>query len=224
MSNKPTPITRRAKSSGTTLRRVSIIVVVILLGIAASAFGWHVYQTQAIAADKARFVQAEKDVAEVSRAIIAATGAPLKVESTKTCVRPHMKFNNGPLSCDVDQSLFYEVQDPNVANGRFMSVSQIVRSKMFHKSTTYPSEARKGSEPLESSPTNEQTTREDYQKIIETYQDDKADISCHAVYEFYNSASPPYPEYEVQTKSTYLLGISVNCGDSAKSQYYPMAY
>ncbi len=199
---------------------LTAIVLVFLFG-ALAAIGTHVVHARAIREDRERFVIAEKDVADLSRQILGVTPQPLKVSTEKTCTKPNLELNNGPLSCDINDTFFYNINNESDANDNFRSISEMITLKWPRSSTKYSSNILNTNR-FQSIPTSNYSQKNDYQQIYQTYSAHIRGMICTAVYDFYPGSEPPFSNYINNSASKFLLAVSLDCGDYAKAQYFPL--
>jgi hypothetical protein len=195
-------------------RRKGVWIILLLAIIGLTAATIYTTQQRALAADKARFVQAEKDVDDISARIIAATGQPLKVDKRKYCSRPNLKFEEGQLSCDIEIIHFYAVADHTQASGL-----RGIIEKISPINTSTQSDANKKQftrDVIEYSANNL-----NYQKFILSFNTTK-NFPCKQVEALFRSQYPPYPEYDIQTDSPYIFASRTSCSKSSSDTYYPM--
>ncbi|HEX8182917.1 MAG TPA: hypothetical protein VF575_04945 [Candidatus Saccharimonadales bacterium] len=218
---KISPVSSRSqplhKSNSISLKRLVIVVFVILVTLAGLAAGWQAHREKAVAADKARFAQAEQDISRISQNIITTLGEPLRVDNSKFCSKPRMKYETGPLSCNVSQTIFYPANNPQDANTIMSNSSVLLDSKWTRVQSSIGGERKQFS-------TSDTVSNPmlNYQKIIQKYYNENVNIACDIVYGFYMASLPPDPAFAVKSNSDYSVVLNLSCNDKAEAEYYPL--
>lgn len=217
--------TSQSKTSPTDRRKICgiprkvfplLILLILALAIGGTLYGLRVKHDHAIAADKARFAQAEKEVAELSRSIISTVGEPLKTTHKNFCSRPNLKFEKGPLSCDVDSTLFYKVVNEGGANEIYKQVSTVVTQKWSEIASVNTKQATSFTSLNPADDTSK------YQQILKKYETNDFSYGCRVNYVLYQGSKPPYLNYPLSETSEYVLAVKTGCGDMALAQFYPL--
>lgn len=219
----PRPSQSNRRLSRSFLRRYWPLTTLVLL-IALSllvVYGLHVYHDRAIRDDKARFTQAEKDVDSLSRQIADATGPPLKTTTIRFCSKPSLKFENGPLSCNIDADSYYAVQNELDATTIFQQVSPIAQNK-WHRTHVQSSNSLADSHQFGVLNMNDYVYNRDYRQIFEDYNSKNVNMNCKITYSFYKASEPPFTGLLRSDSIPAILAVSLSCGDHAKAQYFPM--
>ena len=194
-----------------------IIVAALLIVVTSALVAWKIYHNHQVAADKARFAQAERDISDLSRQIVAAAGQPAKTESDKYCSRPNLKLDKGPLSCDVEWVGFYPVATPEAATALFNSAKATSSSKW--RPMTFRS-LDNASDTTFDAIAPDTGQKDNYLRIIGRTRVN--DMECSQLGLFYRSDELPFDGYLADSSSEYVLALVLSCGDYAKIQHYPM--
>ncbi|GEM_PF-1846507 len=211
----------RVKHGFVRAHRLVSFIFILAIVVAATGYGLYVHNQHALKADKARFLQAESDISSLSKEIIAVTGQPLKVDNKKFCSRPHLTYERGPLSCDVDVTYFFSVDDESQATLMYNNVNTILQATWLRSSIKF-SGTKANSTVFQTIDSKNYVATTDYQQIYEFYNLENKDLQCNAVYNFYLAESAPYPEYVKSDVSKYILAVRLSCSDYAKQEYYPL--
>ena len=220
VQSKPLQSTRPSRPGG--LPRFWPVLVVGLLVIvgAATYYGLQIRNERALAADKARFVQAEKDVEELSGQIVSVVGEPLKMSEKKFCSRPSVKIGDSPLSCDITKDLFYGVQDEAQATKIYKDVGAVLQKKWQFQEARSTDNLRdtKQFSPID---TNSYIYDLNQQRVFEDYKNENK-VDCSGVYTYYKAAEPPFNEYAQTSQFPFIIAVDISCGDYSKAAYYPI--
>jgi hypothetical protein len=197
---------------------IPVIFLAIVVVVAGLLTGWKLYNIHQVAADKARFAQAEKDIDELSKAVIAQVGVPASSRSEKFCSRPHMEFEKGPLSCDIDNTFMFGIESVDEASNILSKITNISTNKWKFIENAFSINS--------GSSDNFAQFDTDYIRSISYQQKNKKYISstnmqCTESFMLYKSTEPPYGSYAVDT-SSLTLKASLSCGDYAKIEHYPL--
>ena len=212
--------------SSRTIRRskllwtAAVLSVVVLGGFSAAAVLRYQHD-QAIAAERIRFEQADKDVQKVAQAIIAATGQPYKIQENKSCSRPSTKFEEAILFCNTSRTLFYSVRDVGAVVSLHEKINSSIKNiwqiKEIEVSDNISS--LKEFRALDLANYDKLTS---HQLINSKYFNDRAKIDCSASSLFYWTSVPPFEEYDLGQDVPYALSMDVSCGDKASMPYFPL--
>ena len=186
----------------------AIIVVIIFVIIALKLI-----HNKQIRDDRARFTAAEQEVNLIAQKIVAVNGKPLKSEITKSCSRPNLKFETGPLSCDISLSEIRAVSDNYSANNYVTTAKDLINDLM----KPVNNEGNQAFTDLKV----QDYIKEDYHQIQEDYVSVKG-LNCKYTADFYLGSVPPFSDLKVEYGSKYGMYSNLNCSDFSKAQYYLM--
>ena len=191
----------------------------MLLAVGSLA-AWTIYQGQQVAADKARFAQAERDIDDLSKQVVASVGAPVKTDSEKYCSRPNTELNDGPLSCSVYWNGYYEVDSALSATQIFVKITSLLKVQA-QLSDLKSSNNLNSTENFKELEQNNYLHLRDYQRIYGKIVL-KNSMDCNAANVLYKATEPPYSDFYRESTSKYLLAIHIGCDGYAKTEHYPM--
>ncbi|PJE65372.1 hypothetical protein COU91_02030 [Candidatus Saccharibacteria bacterium CG10_big_fil_rev_8_21_14_0_10_47_8] len=176
------------------------LAVLVLLG--GSFFA---YQNYAKWQDKHKFEQAQTSINELYSEIVAKVGQPDNYKKTNSCSRPNLKFEQGPLSCNVGVDILYGVDNIQAATNIFSTIQNgiVKESSSFVR---IADSKDKGSLPSS-------TVSSD------NYKDSKSGMECTIKYA-YDSPFDTFLTLNKESTSKPLF-ISIGCYASAKKGYYP---
>jgi hypothetical protein len=214
------PLPRKTSRHGKTFWVAVALLGLIIAGIAVAAV-WHYENEKAIAADRARFEQADKDVKAVAASIRSAL-PPEKENLIEECTHQSREFQTEPIVCSVKQKLFYganQISDINQLvkdiDGVLMSHSRQFEYKgMGQKPIGFTSSNQLSfmSTPASSSA----------DVLSQLYTDKTSGLTCPLSYEIYNSATPPITSnYSVSAKPLSIM-LTFLCSGSVRSAVYPI--
>lgn len=187
------------------------ITGVIILAGAATFVILHDRNQKAIAADRARFEQADRDLSNLNEKV-QIIRKPTSSLTKKSCSMPHLEYANGQLSCDISFINIYEAADITEVNDDFSSIAKVINSEKSLKH-------------LDNSATATFTDLLDVnhsQRIVFEYDNKVSNIKCAASYFLYSPNKPPFSELAIETRDKYAVGQRLNCGSPAKQPYYPL--
>lgn len=211
--SSPTPPTATVPHRKPWLLIIFASLVVLVVGF---LFGWQWYQGNLVAADKARFAQAERDIDDLSRQIVAATGQPAKVETEKYCSRPNIKFEEGPLSCDIHWYGYYEIGDAAQATTLYKQAREVFTKK-------WPTNTYTGTEKFSELDANETAYGGDNQTSRGAVRLQNG-LTCSNWNAFYVGTNEYFKDLYNTASSSYVLVVEVSCGDKAKIEHFPMKF
>lgn len=183
---------------------------------------WHYENNRAIAADRARFVQADKDVKTIAAAIKSAV-PPEKESISEECTHQSREFETEPTVCRTVSESFYGVNNVNQVNDTFYRYNVALKSRQDLFKFKDVTETPMGTEQT-SNPSFVQVPSPGKSEVVsEIYTDNASGLSCSLVHELYNSDSPPdyYSQYSSKINKLTLI-TSFDCGGSAKVAHYPL--
>lgn len=174
----------------------------------------------AIAADRARFERAEKEVEAVSDAIIAAAGQPYAVKEDQSCSRRSTKWEESPPSCSVFKYLFYPVSTIEFAN-QLLDLQRIRTKKIWQTNVINSSTDRQALKNFHEDQMEESVSNRG-QSILEKYTSSNQNLECSVSNRLYVATlPPPYEEYPIIQNSNYVSSIYISCKGIAKLILYP---
>lgn len=197
------------------------VILLILAGLGYAAYLQY-QEKRTIAADKIRFAQAERDIAEISTEIQKVTKKPIKVENRKSCTRPSVKIEEAQLSCTASADLFYEITDEMEAS----NLRQMLRA-MLSQEIAYLQEKSTSSSGIEER--FEKIDTAQYQKLTgyghinDKYINTSSRMDCSLNYILYKASAPPYSDYVYDDKKELILLASADCNDKSSVLVYPMS-
>ncbi|MFA5004434.1 MAG: hypothetical protein WC498_04130 [Candidatus Saccharimonadales bacterium] len=110
---KPNP--KPKKHTKNNKKRVFLTILVVLVAFVGAlsirAYVHNVQTNKQFAADKIRFANTEKDMADAYNAIVKAVGQPYDANVTKICAYGALKYARGPLGCMITYGFAYSVND-----------------------------------------------------------------------------------------------------------------
>ena len=218
MRNPRSSATDRPTKRLMTGRRKGVWIILLLAIIGLTAATIYTTQQRALAADKARFVQAEKDVDDISARIIAATGQPLKVDKRKYCSRPNLKFEEGRLSCYIIKDFFYGVASHVGASVLQVKIKSIASEKWKYSHSNYSDFSSR----LNLLFTKTETTEPKSLKLIETYRATESKMDCSVIYNVYDKKSSLQNKSIVTTSEEFIVASSLLCSDYTKQASYTL--
>lgn len=182
------------------------------------------YQNEkAAAVERARFVQADKDVQKITDAITSVLNEPIQASADRYCGRRSTKYEQAPLVCRTIITAFYITPDIQTANSLVGKVERTVDDY-------WRVEALTASSNLNGSRTFREFDKESYdpltgfQSLSGKYKNELADMECGLSSILYKSNSPPFSSYLMNELSPYTLAISVSCSDKSKVEAYTVRY
>jgi hypothetical protein len=223
----PAPKNKRQKKTITRpiWRRKLFWIVAVVLLIGAGVVTPIVFERQkekAIAADRLRFEQADKDVKEVADAIVAAVGQPLKTSESKSCSRRSTKWEKAPLSCITSKYIFFEVSDSSNATVQLSKIKPIVSMIWQLEHSQYTNNLN-GDQLFKGLPVSQYDSLTSHQTITYVYHNNLADIECSVSNAFYMSSKPPYNEYAVNSRTDLALAIGIKCKGTTNYVVYNLS-
>lgn len=193
-----------------------IIVAALLIVVTSALVAWKIYHNHQVATDKARFAQAERDISDLSRQIVAAAGQPAKTESDKYCSRPNLKLDKGPLSCDVMEIYYFSVNDASEGTQKLTDITKPINLKWRLVKSSSSNNSGDG----DAFVGLDYSSKTPYQQKNKYYQMFDG-MECVSSYYLYDRDTLPSPD-SYYTESGLVLGLILSCGDYAKIQHYPM--
>ncbi len=191
-----------------------LISILLVLGGGGYAYRQHVLRT-----DKARFVQAEADIAELTKQITDSVGTPLKTQTEKFCSRPNLKFKEGQLSCNVESIVYNAIENEQEATAYHSKISTLVQQKWHRDDISYS--LNMGFEHnYMVIPSDNYLFNRDYQRITELFTNDRSNLKCSSTSTYYKSTSPPSSDYLVINNLAATMMIRIDCSDLTKSLLY----
>jgi len=217
----PSPAKSKKLSKSFPKRHWLLLVFgLVILGGLTVFFGLQIRTDRTIAADKARFAQAEKDIYDISAEIVATVGEPVKVTKDKSCSRPNLKFEDGPLSCAVSIISYHGIDSVSEATNRFKDISSTIQNG-WTLSETEVSNNISGNRKYEFEElVLDYEPLRDSQQIFEKYDSHIKSMRCVSSYNLYPSGLPPYGNYFKNTNTTLALAHSIGCSGSSSRSIY----
>src|SRR4051812_35229942 len=101
-------------------RRKSFLVLLVAFlvvgGVLVTSAVLHMQNTKAIAADRARFEQVDKDLEAVNQNISSEIGLPSKHLKDRNCSQPFQEVGVAPITCRVTSDFYYITENLQQAN------------------------------------------------------------------------------------------------------------
>jgi hypothetical protein len=182
------------------------ITVTIVLVLIAGLWGYHAVAKWQ---NKRQFEHARASIDQLYSDIVANVGKPDNHKRTDICSRPNMKFEQGPLSCDVDLSFIYGVENEPEALDKMHKIQNVINSHKDFNSQGAVSKL------ISSSSIGSNL----YQGARDTYKYE--DLDCVVVFT-YDTPSETYLEL-TNSLSKKTFYISIGCGGYARSEVFPLA-
>jgi hypothetical protein len=153
--------------------------------------------------DKEKFEQARTSLDKVYADIVATVGSPDNFETNSSCSRPNQEFGQGPLSCVVQTSFVYGVNDLKAA-GDLMQKTQ----STLDKSSDFKNKIKGAGMP--DTLLNSSSQSDSYEV---------AGIKCSVKYVY---DIPRETFLKIKDSSQKTFQVSLGCPDSAKAEYFPL--
>jgi len=184
---------------------------------AAAFFIWHYENNRAIAADRARFEQADKDVKTIAAAIKSVV-PPEKEDLSEECTHQSREFEAEPIVCDTKYKVRYgtnNVPDASSVQQRYEEVLNHYQQILKFKSTV---ETPSGNDSFMAMPTAGNS-----EVLSKIYIDRVSGLSCTQTYELFSSSAPP-SYYAVYQDLAYALNlvVTIDCGGTARAAYFSL--
>ncbi len=145
--------------------------------------------------EKQRFESAAVELEKLSQEIQTKFGSAAAVRKIKFCDRPNLKFQKGPLSCDVTYELDY-------------ALSAAESNQLINRSAEIgPGQLRKGYAHMEGTQFIAEYSKQ--QAIFQDYKSIEG-LKCTLAYIFANK------------DTSTVLTLSISCGEPARSKHYPL--
>lgn len=184
-----------------------MLAVVVLAVAVTGALRYN--EQRAAAADKARFLQADRDVARIADDIIAAVGQPQKITTERSCSRPSVKFEEAPLFCSTDRSIYFGVSSINEANEIHEKSSRVLgESKLVNFGVN-----ELGREQYDRS--------SDYKIAKLDFKSAEMNMQCSLSSVYYFSDLPPF-DYPQIGESEFSVSVTASCSDVAEAEHFPV--
>lgn len=175
-----------------------LAVAVVILGVATYIF--------LIQREKTQFAQAEKEIDALYAQVVEKVGKPDQERKEKTCDRPNLKFEKGPLSCSVSKSLLFENKDFKQSNEFMEKISTLGNEQLRIGSV-----ASQGLNFTE-------VPRRNYDQVFFQNFSSETNLSCGFSFVY---PAKEQDEFNTNPAST-AFEVSFDCGGSAMMEYFPV--
>lgn len=175
---------------------------ILLLVLVFAFFGFQLFRQWQ---QKQNFNKAEKSLDTLATQIEQTIGKADEVKKTKSCDRPNLKFEKGPLSCDVQVSLLYADSGLEESNQFMISLSRKQVTKLRIGSG--------GSTDLVFLPKNSISGSQSFYQATSNI----SGLSCGYSYKYPSGIS----QEDSNTPEKGFL-VSISCGGPAVYQFYPL--
>lgn len=155
--------------------------------------------------EKAQFNQAEKEIDALYAQIVEKVGKPDQEKKEKSCDRPNLKFDKGPLSCFVGKYLLYE--------NKSASTSTEILNRIFSLGT---GSLRHGSAAATGASFSDSVKIAGDQRFFQDLAT-QSSLSCNFSYTY-----PSIEQDEFIASSPSALVIGISCYRPALLEYFPL--
>jgi len=186
---------------------VSLIIGGVVVSLANSAEQRNQRAEARFAADKARFTQVEADMDEAYAAIVAAVGAPVREESSKSCSHVALKFEEGQLNCGVGRTFIYGVANFGDAFANYLKMREIVEALSSFTLVTSSVDSS-----FDAQSVNERGTAVNF--------DGLEGVACRLRFRTHNPAMEP--DYR-DVKTVLAVEYGLSCLQDMERPIYPLA-
>ena len=173
------------------------LVALVVLGVAG--------REVLIYRQKAEFGKAEKEIDALYAQIVEKVGKPDQEKKEKSCNRPNLKFEKGPLSCFVASYLLYENKNLEQSNNLMVEISSL------------------GNQPLRIGSVSSQANaftyppRRNGDQVFFQSLGTKTPLSCTFSYVY---PAKEQDEFKLNSETGFEIGI--DCGGPAILEYFPV--
>ena len=182
--------------------KIKKILIYGVLAVAAIGAGTYIFLIQR---EKAQFNQAEKEIDALFAQIIEKVGKPDQEKKEKSCDRPNLKFDKGPLSCSIDRYLLFSNKDASSATEILKKVSVLGNGNL-----------RLGSAATTGVAFSDNIQRSGDQRFFQNLESHTT-LSCNLSYTY------PADEQNIFTvNSQGAIIIGLGCYSSAMVEHYPL--
>lgn len=201
-------VKRKTKNKKTWLTNPKNRPHIFLVALIFLGGGFFAYQSYAKWQDKNKFKQAQASINELYSEIVAKVGQPDNYQKTNSCSRPNLKFEQGPLSCDVDIDFIFGVKNESEALNLFKNIQNTIKAR----SDLFVQDGR-----LETNIPSVLVASDIYRIARDEYKS-SGGVRCVAVYT-YNTPSETYLKLTKDIgKQTFY--VTIGCNGNAKYEYY----
>lgn len=193
----------------TSKKQKKVLVYLLTIGVPLLVLGIIFYRNYSVAVDKRRFEQARESIDKLYAEIEASVGKPNISEKKENCSRPSLKFEKGPLSCDVSVDFSFSTRNINDANNLMISIVSIINASNYIKIDSSSSLVT-----LLFSNRLDQGANE---RRSQNFQEKKSSMNCSITYRYL------IPSEEIQNTNMATLSISLGCHAKSRAKHYPMS-
>lgn len=181
------------------LKAYALLAIVLL-----ASLGWLGYRQLQINAERSRFMEAKSDLHAIAQQIVAAAGVPSSWQAKQTCGYTNAVYGQGARYCDVDEYLFYDTASFQEAGAFAHMIEEVVKKSSQVRS--YAVDVNSGNEVIQSD-----------SFVLSVFK------QC-GIEQVYMQADQDYGAKYPKLLHSMNMGISIdlNCGGSAKSEYFPI--
>lgn len=200
---------KRSNNQGSILV-IGLILLAALLLISGVFLYKHQQNNKAIAAERAQYAQAEKDMDALVAQITAKFGKPDNSKKVKSCGYTSVEFGRGDRYCGISIAIAYPILSREAATQLSEEISSHIKSSStFEYGSSSKALANTSITPIELK--------------SESFRD-RDGLDCGASYT-YSLASDSAAAYAgIRSKAAQTLSLSMSCGSRpAKSAYYPIS-
>jgi len=186
-------------------------VLFILTILVFAILGFLLYEKIALYENRRNFQQARLAIDSVYADIVRQIGQPDNHKRIDNCTRRYMEFTGyGDITCHVDDSLIYGVQDKDQAQDMYKKIQKIIglSSNRFKLSGS-----------LSGSITDGFAVNAPYHSASDSY--DFSGLKCTANY-VYNT--PSETSLKINDREKTPFEVTFGCFGSAKALFFPLAY
>lgn len=186
----------------------SLIVLTILVLAGLASYGvWRYENSRAIAADRARFEQADKDVQAVAAAIQKAY-PPQKQTYSKSCQYGSHEFEQPPITCSVMFRAGYIVNDSNQANQLRMSMERLLSDE--GSASNFNKDSMTNNPPAQFKPLS--ATNGADEGMSEAYKDKGSNLDCTISYDYFKTSNAPiFMRSLIVPQSSQTVALTIEC-------------
>lgn len=197
-------------------RRKSVWIAALLLVIAAAPAVWHVHDQRAVAADRARFQLADKDMRTLSSRV-SEDFLPIQKHESHVCDRISNEFEQKPIFCSMSFVDVYKVPDYVYANTLTKGIEQEIKQD---STFDFAGQGQKNIGGQNEGPFVPLKTPEDNETVSTLYTHANTGIHCQSSYQFFPLENPPESYKHFITGEGLSVIWTYSCGGVAKASYF----
>jgi len=219
-SSRPAP-SRFGRHKGllTTLIILGVLIMAAVIAIAII----HERHQKALAVDRARFAQADRDIQTLGSFIRVATH-PTKEKFDKNCRYISAEFGPKDLVCQTNYLSSYSVSNYQQANSLVQSYKdEITESKSAFKFEKVTGSSLQSSDSMSIDPFISNSNKGLKEQILtEVYALSNSVITCAATYTYASAENAQVYLTDMATNGAYTMGVTMSCGDKALQPYFKL--